>query len=583
MADEIFELKGKVSIDTKSLDSAINKLKTTLDKFTGMTTKNVEKTRKVLGEMVSVAEGSKTAAKALEDIGDETEDTGNKTEEAGKQAKKSASGFQKLWGQLKRIALYRAIRGVLKAIANTVKEGTNNLYEFAKLTGSGTFAKAMDSITTNLTFIKNSLGTALAPVITAFAPVIESLANAFADLSERVARFFALLNGQNGYYRAIKNAKEYQKIQRQILGFDELNILGSNNGNSAYDFEWVEDFGELSNFELVIQKLGLWFKEVIPENIDPLVVGAAIALAINGVAGIFSATGTLGGMDLALNALTMGLGFSDILPTGISAALVGLATFNAVKGAFGLFSLDGGIEAGITASITSVALLLTISSIKTLLNADKINDSEFWKAWYTLAGTTGVFTGLIMKAFGGATLATAGLAAITVGALLTIAITQAKIEMQTNDSLNDQAREDAIKTILDGNSSATEVINAVNTMALLDETDGFWEEKQPKISVQTRANGGAVNKGELFIAGESGAELVSSLGGRTQVFNDTQLIGELSVANESVVSAVMQAANAIVSSVNNIPQPSIRIGDRDIYSASQRGSRIIGKSLVVGV
>lgn len=50
-----------------------------------------------------------------------------------------------------------------------------------------------------------------------------------------------------------------------------------------------------------------------------------------------------------------------------------------------------------------------------------------------------------------------------------------------------------------------------------------------------------------------------------------------------VVEAIFQAVNSINSAIANQPVPSIRIGDREIYQASERGRRTIGGSLIQGV
>jgi hypothetical protein len=59
----------------------------------------------------------------------------------------------------------------------------------------------------------------------------------------------------------------------------------------------------------------------------------------------------------------------------------------------------------------------------------------------------------------------------------------------------------------------------------------------PKI--QTFANGGFPNEGELFVAREAGAEMVGSIGRRTAVANNDQIVSAVSAGVAKAVSSVM--------------------------------------------
>lgn len=96
------------------------------------------------------------------------------------------------------------------------------------------------------------------------------------------------------------------------------------------------------------------------------------------------------------------------------------------------------------------------------------------------------------------------------------------------------------------------------------------------------ANGGFPSSGDLFIANEQAPELVGSFGNRTAVYNQDQFAGAMAVANQQVVQAVLAIGSQITGAVNNKPVPSVRIGDRDIFNASQRGSTLVGSSLIQG-
>ena len=74
------------------------------------------------------------------------------------------------------------------------------------------------------------------------------------------------------------------------------------------------------------------------------------------------------------------------------------------------------------------------------------------------------------------------------------------------------------------------------------------------------AQGGLPKTGTLFYAGESGPELVTSFNNQATVYNETQLSGSLAQANQGVIAAVYDMANAVVNAIENV-DTSININD----------------------
>ena len=118
---------------------------------------------------------------------------------------------------------------------------------------------------------------------------------------------------------------------------------------------------------------------------------------------------------------------------------------------------------------------------------------------------------------------------------------------------------------------------AVGAIALAPLTGGA------SLALAAFADGGYPKRGDLFIAGEAGAEIVSSHGGQTQVSNTDQIAYSVQEGNGVVVEAIYAMANAIVNSVDRKDtNPIVTIGDRDVYRAWERGSNAVGGSLVHG-
>lgn len=159
--------------------------------------------------------------------------------------KKATSKIGGFFKSIKRIATYRLIRSALKAITDGLKEGTENLYQFDKASG-GSFAKSMDKITTSFLYLKNAIGTVLAPVIEKLAPVIDRIVDRFVDFINMISKAVAIMSGESTYRKALKYQTEYaeatdksteanKKFSKSILGIDELNVLSDRSDVASKD------------------------------------------------------------------------------------------------------------------------------------------------------------------------------------------------------------------------------------------------------------------------------------------------------------------------------------------------------------
>lgn len=104
-------------------------------------------------------------------------------------------------------------------------------------------------------------------------------------------------------------------------------------------------------------------------------------------------------------------------------------------------------------------------------------------------------------------------------------------------------------------------------------------------TVSAYANGGFPTVGQLFLAREAGAELVGTIGGRTAVANNDQIVSGIAEANNGVINAVMAMGQAIVKAIND-QETSVQLDgkvvSRTLYSYNQQVSREKGSRLVTG-
>lgn len=97
------------------------------------------------------------------------------------------------------------------------------------------------------------------------------------------------------------------------------------------------------------------------------------------------------------------------------------------------------------------------------------------------------------------------------------------------------------------------------------------------------AEGGFPETGQLFLAREAGAEMVGSINGHTAVANNDQIVQGI---ESGVYSAVANALSPLLSQIERNTRESaskdltVRIGDRDIAKANNRGQKLIGATIM---
>lgn len=180
--------------------------------------------------------------------------------EETKKATKSTSQFA---SSIMRILKYRLIRTILKEIANAFKEGLGNLYQFSKgletlgkSDTSGNVAQTLDSLTSTLLQLKNTLGVTFGYLIIALQPIITAMSDALMKLAESINILMSDALGNKTFYRAKYTLKEYMETAKattkankgMLQSFDELHNIttGNDNGLDYSDmFEEVPITAEL--------------------------------------------------------------------------------------------------------------------------------------------------------------------------------------------------------------------------------------------------------------------------------------------------------------------------------------------------
>lgn len=167
----------------------------------------------------------------------------------GNSARKSNKGLNASFKTILRYAFgVRSMFFLVKRLRSTITEALGNIARIDKPTN-----KALSSMTTALNQVKNSLGSAFQPIVTAVAPYVTQLLNLLSSAITKIAEFFAVLTGQDYVIQATAVQEDYAKsldktkksskaatkeVKNQLAAFDHLNILSApadNGSNSGSD------------------------------------------------------------------------------------------------------------------------------------------------------------------------------------------------------------------------------------------------------------------------------------------------------------------------------------------------------------
>lgn len=173
-----------------------------------------------------------------------TKEVGQAAESAGKAAQRGSKGIHIFGSSLMRIVKYRIIRSVIRSITSAFAEGLKNVREYSE-TMSGEahrMAETLKNLSASNQIMKNQIGSAWGELLSIIMPYVQQIINAVARLADWLSQMFAAIGGHTNYYKAVdasaalaKNtaagAASAKEMRRQLMGFDEINLLDApNNG-----------------------------------------------------------------------------------------------------------------------------------------------------------------------------------------------------------------------------------------------------------------------------------------------------------------------------------------------------------------
>ena len=136
--------------------------------------------------------------------------------------KNTVSAMTKTWKNFTSLLRNRILRKLIQTIYQSMTKGIQNVAQFDKKTN-----EAMSSVKSSFSYLVNSLGTLLAPIMQILAPIIQSLSQMLGGLIGHFAELFSAMAGNKTYLKAKEQVKDYADALKktQTIGIDELNVL----------------------------------------------------------------------------------------------------------------------------------------------------------------------------------------------------------------------------------------------------------------------------------------------------------------------------------------------------------------------
>ena len=528
----------------------------------------------------------------------ETNKAASGIKEVGDAAKKSEKPLGNFLSSLKRIAFYRIIRGLIKSITQAFQEGLEKAYLFSSgVVGEGNrFAQAMDRMKSSSNQMKGQLGSAFISLLTAIEPIISKIIDLVIKAADAISQLFAAITGStylkaentsakfaDNMKRGAGSAKEWKN---QLMGFDVINKLNEPSGGgggsgadplSGYKFNdtplenWAQKIHDnlalietvASGFALGLGLILAFSGANIPLGLGLIALGAYglvrsasldwsavdrnVATVLHNIMHVVGISALAIGALLALSGVNIPLGLG-LMAVGVA----GIATAASIR--WGLDKEVGGSLTKIAryASLATFAVgaILALSGVATPLGLAMMGASIVGYA------ATVDWDGLL-KSVQGAWDGIKKYYNENIKKYWTLEYWQEKI-----DSAFAIDWDSAFGGILEGALIlVTPILGIINTLkelvgwiatALfgLGQLGSRYDKRAKQIEadgsvyLQGFASGGFPEEGQLFISRENGPELVGTMGGRTAVANNDQIVDGIRAGVYEAVSAAMSGGGS---------------------------------------
>ena len=307
-------------------------------------------------------------------------------------------------------------------------------------------ANSLRILNAQLTQMKRALGNVVSVVVVQFIPYVQAMVQIITEAASTLAKFFGFsakdfeadVSGiGGGFSSGFEDAEEsldgvsgkIKKIKKQLMGFDELNILSSPDTDSGAGAGGASGGGAgldlaPSSYDFLKGLKTDKLDEIKEKLKDALKIAGAIGVVLGawkiakGVVNVFNTFSALGGIVTTVSTAIKGSGivaFFSNLGFAIQAVAGGAATFG--EAITFVFKGAAGIISGVLLVITGA-----IGYFKNLFDMFKNGESVTNILGAAIGGLSASLGAFLIAIGVGASVATGGIAALVVGAVAAIGI-----------------------------------------------------------------------------------------------------------------------------------------------------------------
>lgn len=179
--------------------------------------------------------------------------------------------IKRIKDRIGRVIFNRLIREAFNLIQNGIAEGLKNVAR-----GFDRANVALSQYSTQITYLKNTIGAMFIPVLETLYPVFESVTNAVIKASNAINQFMSLISGKGTYIKAQKQYVNYadsidssskkakKSMQNLLASFDELHDITESATDTGTEGDYTQFFTEAgieTNIDAFYKRLRDGFKK----------------------------------------------------------------------------------------------------------------------------------------------------------------------------------------------------------------------------------------------------------------------------------------------------------------------------------
>lgn len=269
-------------------EAEISKLKIVID---GEVSDSIAKLESLISKLESLQSATVSVEKTAESATTSATKVFSVVERLNKASDKLTASVMKFGASLKKILVYRLLRGGISQIVKDLEQGKKNIEAYDKafkaMTGESSASKAasiMKEIAENTTLLKNTLASLFMTVYASFQPAINAIVEGLRNAMNVVNQFLSALMGRDSYTKAVKGISDVSSaagaLKKQIFGFDELNILKAPDGGISDQTSKMFEEADVSAWAKKLAEISKAFQDTF--NTTPLIAGLTTAGLIIG-------------------------------------------------------------------------------------------------------------------------------------------------------------------------------------------------------------------------------------------------------------------------------------------------------------